>query len=84
MKVSFGRDAALYPEMDDTFDVLTTRYRAAVVQYQHLMNKNARLNLSGDKPSAQQLLDEERAFEELDCARHALLDAATLANPTVH
>jgi hypothetical protein len=84
MKVTFGRDAALYPEMDDTFDVVTTRYRAAVLQYQHLTNKNARLNLSGDKPSAQQLLDEERAFDELDCARQALLDAAIEAHPTLH
>ena len=84
MRVFFGRDAVLYPEMDDTFDMFTKRYRVAVHQYQDLINKHARLNLSGSKPSPQQLLDEERAFEEIDSARYALLDAATLASPTLH
>jgi hypothetical protein len=84
VKVSFGRDAALYPAMDETFDVLTMRYHAAAQQYQELVNKHARLNLSGGKPSAQQLLDEELAFDVLDSARHALLHAASEAHPTLH
>jgi hypothetical protein len=32
----------------------------------------------------QSSVEEERAFEALDCARHALLTAAERAYPTIH
>lgn len=84
MRVTFGRDAALYPEMDDTFDGVIERYRAAVLQWQDLTNKNAFLSLSGEKLSDEKRLDEERAFDEVDSARQALFEAAALAHPTIH
>jgi hypothetical protein len=84
MKVSFGRQAVLYPDMDESFDVVTARYRTAAVQYQDLMDKNANVGLRGEKLSDQERLDEEAAFDELDRARQALFDAAQQAYPTIH
>jgi hypothetical protein len=72
------------PAIDDTFKLLTARYRVAYEQYQGITDKNAELSLTGSRPSEEALLDEERAFDELDVARHALLDAASQAYPTVH
>jgi hypothetical protein len=63
---------------------LTTRYKAAFDEYQVIVDKNAELSLLGEKPSQQALLDEERAFEKLDFARHELLEAAARACPTIH
>jgi hypothetical protein len=65
-------------------ELLTLRYKAAFAEYQDILDKNAERNLTGVRPSQRAVLEEERAFEELDVARHALLDAAALADPTVH
>ena len=84
MKVWFGRQAVLYPEMDDTFDAVIERYRAAVVQWQALTDKNAYSSLRGEKLSDQRRDAEERAFDEVEGARQALFEAAALAHPTIH
>jgi len=42
------------------------------------------VRLNGDRPSMRARLEEERAFDELDCARHALFTAAAVAFPTIH
>ena len=70
--------------IDDAVERLTLRYRAAFDQYQSIVDKNAELFLMGDKPSEQAQLAEERAYDELDSARHALLGAAGLMHPTLH
>jgi hypothetical protein len=70
--------------MENAVEQLTLRYRAAFDEYKNIVDKNAELCLMGDKPSEQALLDEERAYDELDSARHALLGAAGLADPTLH
>lgn len=63
---------------------LTARYRAAFAKYQVIVRDNTALSLSGGRPSVKALLAEEEAFEDLDGARHALLDAAARAHPSVH
>ncbi len=80
---------AVFPPMTEFFamdnvDVLTLRYRTAFEEYQDIVDKNAELSLMGDKPSPQAQLEEERAFDELDSARYALLGAASQAYPTIH
>jgi hypothetical protein len=76
--------AAFHDPENDAIDLFSVRYRAAYEVYQQVVDRNADLCLSGGKPSDAALQDEERAFDELDCARHALLDAAALAYPTIH
>jgi hypothetical protein len=83
MKVRFGRPHARQSG-DDAFELLTSQYRAAYTRYQGLTDKNTELSLTGGKPSAQARLDEECAFEQLDVARHALMNATALSRPTVH
>ena len=39
---------------------------------------------AGVKPSEETMLKEEVAFEKLESARQALLEATALAHPTVH
>jgi hypothetical protein len=78
------RPMSRHTPADGTFERLTMRYKAAFAEYQDILDKNAELNLAGCRLSKRALLEEERAFEELDVARHALLDAAALAYPTVH
>ncbi len=73
-----------FPATGSNVARLTMRYRAAFEEYRGIVAKNAHLNLTGGKPSPQAQLDEERAFQELDSARQALLDAAAQADPTVH
>jgi hypothetical protein len=46
--------------------------------------KPSKLSLRGAKPSQLARLEEERAFEELDSARHAVFTAAAVAFPTIH
>jgi hypothetical protein len=65
-------------------EALTVRYKAAFDQYQRIVDRNMELTLTGGRPSPDAALDEERAFDELDAARHALLDAAALVSPTLH
>jgi hypothetical protein len=83
MKVFFGRPHAEQVP-DDPFEALTWRYRAAYDEYQGVVEKINELTLNGDKPSELAHLEEERAFEELDVARHALMAAAEQAYPTIH
>jgi len=45
---------------------------------------NTWVRLNGDRPSIRARIEEERAFEELDSARHALFTAAAVAFPTIH
>jgi hypothetical protein len=84
VKVHFGRQAVLYPEMDDTFDGVIQRYRVAVLRWQDLTDKNAHVSLNGEKLSDERRLDEERAYDEVDSARQAVFAAAALAHPTIH
>jgi hypothetical protein len=83
MKPLIVREAFHDPE-NDAVDVHSVRYKTAYQTYQDLVARNTSLYLSGGKPSDTARQDEERAFDELDCARHALLDAAALAYPTIH
>jgi hypothetical protein len=83
MKPLIVREAFHDPE-NDAVDVHSVRYKAAHEVYQQLVDKNADLFKTGGKPSDSEREDEERAFDALDCARHALFDAAVLAYPTIH
>ena len=69
---------------DDALELATLRYNAAFAEYQGVADANTELTLSGGKPSPRARLEEERAFEELDCARYALFSAAAVAFPTIH
>lgn len=60
------------------------RYKAAFEVYEGVVGMNTELRLNGHQPSVGARLEEERAFEELDCARHALFIAAAVAFPTIH
>ena len=67
-----------------TIERLTLRYRAAYDTYQGISDTNRELAMTGGTPTLRALVDEERAFEQLDAARHALLAAAARAYPTIH
>jgi hypothetical protein len=69
---------------DGAVELLTERYRAALDEYQNIVDRNSYVCLHGGQASLQSLVDEERAFEALDCARHALFIAAERAYPTIH
>ena len=69
---------------DDPVALATLRYNAAHAEYRGVVDKNAAVSMSGGKPSESALLEEERAFEELDRARNALFNAAAVASPTIH
>jgi hypothetical protein len=84
VKLPVSQPPAREPALEDAVRLLTRRYQVAYQQYQRIVDENAELNRTGNTLSEQALLDEERAFEELDVARHALLEAATQAYPTVH
>lgn len=84
MRVLFARPHGEQVCGDGGVEPVTLRYNAAFDAYREVANRNTSLMLSGSKPSALAYLEEERAFEELDGARHALLTAAALAYPTVH
>ncbi len=83
MKVSFGQEEQ-QPVCDEVVETATLRYMVAYAEYQGVVEGMAKLTLSGGRPSEQAQRLEERAFEELDCARQALLDAAAQAFPTIH
>ena len=83
MKLSV-RAAAQYGVVDDAVDLLTARYEAAFLQYRNIVARNAEAYVNGSGASVRSLVEEERAFEALDCARHALLVAAEQAYPTIH
>ena len=70
--------------MDDAVERLTQRYEAALDRYQGIVDLNFAIRMRGGRASMQSLVDEERAFEALDRARHALLIAAERAYPTIH
>lgn len=76
--------AAAHGTVEDAVELLTARYKAAFVEYQSIVDRNAQAYLNGSGASVVSLVEEERAFEALDCARHALLVAAEHAYPTVH
>ena len=84
MKALLVRQAFHDSQNDEAVDIMTVRYKAAYAQYQQRVDENRNLYLSGCRPSHEARRDEERALDELDCARHALLDAAALAYPTIH
>ena len=75
-----ARDGAL----DDAVEQLTERYKAALHEYESILDRNSSIWMRGGRASAQSQVDEERAFEALDCARHALLVAAERAYPAIH
>jgi hypothetical protein len=52
--------------------------------YEDFVEMNTWLRLNGDRPSMRARVEEERAFDELDGARHALFTAAAEAFPTIH
>jgi hypothetical protein len=74
---------AFDPAMDDAVRELTLRYEKARDLYQSIVDDNTELAMTGGTPSAQALFAEEQAFEDLDVARHRLLDAAARAYPTI-
>jgi hypothetical protein len=78
------RAAAQDGAMDDAVEQLKERYDAALDEYQSILERNSSVYMRGGRASLQSLVDEERAFEALDCARHALLVAAERAYPTIH
>jgi hypothetical protein len=82
--VKVTADQRVNPGSDDPVELATLRYKAAYAEYQGVVDKNAEVSMSGDKPSESALLEEERAFDELDSAREALFNAAAVAFPTVH
>jgi hypothetical protein len=85
LKGSFGWQPVECPLTDDgAVDRLTLRYEAAFAEYQDVVVKHTWLNLTGGKLSRQERHEEELAFDELDSARYALLNAAALADPTIH
>ena len=69
---------------DDVVERLTLRYELAFSVYQDVVVKNTELNMTSGSLSRQAQREEELAFDELDRARYALLDAAALAYPTIH
>lgn len=82
MKVTIDQRA--HPGVDDAVERAMVRYWAAEAVYERVVIRNAERMLNGGKPSPEARLDEERAFEELDSARHALFTAAAIAFPTIH
>lgn len=78
------RGAAQYGIVEDAIELLTAEYKAAFAAYRRVVDRNAEAYLSGGGASVQALVEEEQAFEALDCARHALLLAAEHAYPTIH
>lgn len=82
MKVT--ADQRVNPGSDDPVELATLRYKAAYAEYRVLVDRHSELSMTGRKPSPLALLEEERAFEELDSARYALFTAAAVAFPTVH
>lgn len=60
------------------------RYNAAYAEYQDMVDKNAEVSMTVGKLSQRARFEEERAYEELDCALHALFVAAEQAFPTIH
>jgi len=81
VKVAVRRE---HPDGHDAVEVAMVRYKAAFAEYEGVVDKNSELRLNGDRPSKRARLEEERAFEELDSARHALFTAAAVAFPTIH
>lgn len=69
---------------DDAVERAMVRYNTAYAEYQGAQDAITEVNLSGGKPSPRARLEEERAFDELDSARHALFTAAAVAFPTIH
>ena len=82
MRVTIDRRA--HPGIDDAVERAMVRYWAAQEEYRGVVVRNMELTLNGGRPSQLARLDEERAFEALDCARHALFTAASIAFPTIH
>jgi hypothetical protein len=82
MKVTMDQRGDL--ASDDAVEMAMVRYKTAFAEYQDLADKNAELNMSGDKLSPRARLEEELAYDELDSARHALFTAAAVAFPTIH
>ena len=78
------RAAAQHGMVENAIDLLTARYNAAFVEYRSIVDRNAEAFSNGSGASVRSLVEEERAFEALDCARHALLVAAEQAYPTIH
>jgi hypothetical protein len=77
-------DRREHPGSDDPVERAMVRYQVASEMYEGLADLNTWLRLTGDRPSMRLRLEEERAFDELDCARHALFTAAAVAFPTIH
>jgi hypothetical protein len=82
--VKVTADQRVNPGSDDAVEVAMVRYQAAAADYEGVVDKNAWVSMRGDKPSPRARLEEERAYEELDSARHALFTAAAVAFPTIH
>jgi len=84
VKVGTAPRARAHPGSDDAVEQATLRYKAAYAEYEGLVDRNAELRLSGGMPSRRARRKEERAFDELDSARHALFTAAAVDFPTIH
>ena len=82
MKVTLDRRE--HSGADDPVELAMVRYKAAYAEYEDVVDKNNELRLNGYRPSNRARDEEEDAFEELDCALHALFTAAAVAFPTIH
>jgi hypothetical protein len=82
VKVTLDQRAHL--ASDDAVERAMSRYETACMEYEGVVDQNTELSLRGGKPSQLARLEEERAFEELDSARHAVFTAAAVAFPTIH
>ena len=82
MKVAMDRRE--HAGSDDPVELAMVRYQAASEMYEGLADMNTWVRQNGDWPSMRARVEEERAFDELDCARHALFTAAAVAFPTIH
>jgi hypothetical protein len=82
VKVTLDQRAHL--ASDDAVERAMLRYETACTEYEGVVGENTELSLRGGKPSQLARLEEERAFEELASARHAVFTAAAVAFPTIH
>jgi hypothetical protein len=76
---STGAGARLCATMSDTirFKMLRAKYRSLWDAHQIIADHNARLAKSGQQPSNEQLINEQRAAEAVALAREELLAAVS-------
>jgi hypothetical protein len=66
------------------FKNIRRRYRFAFDVYRDLVALNAAVSGTSDRPSIEQLQQEQQALDDLTAARRELLDALRTIPPAVH